>query len=144
MNEKEELRTQECTLDECLKDHGKTQAPQSPPASDLPIPLNGNIVVQGEKERKLASGLIVPEGAGPNYAVVISVGPGKMSEFGQLVKPLVSVGDRVLLDAPEGMVKTFNWCGQKYKLVQERFIAVILPGEDTFAEKEPSRLILPS
>lgn len=139
MDEKEELQLQE--VEAATRDTD----PAPPPGQDtLPIPLNGNIIVQGEKERKLSSGLIVPEGAGPNYAVVVSIGPGRISEHGHMIPPFVKIGDRVLLDAPEGTVKSFPWCGQKYKLVQERYIAVILPGEDTHALPEPSRLILPS
>lgn len=63
-------------------------------------PLGDRIVVKPEAkgEKKLASGLIIPETADkerPAQGVVVAVGPGKF-EQGQRIPMQVQVGDTVL------------------------------------------------
>lgn len=50
-----------------------------------------------EREQKLPSGIVIPDTAKekPQEGKVVAVGPGKMNH-GQLIKPEVKVGDRVL------------------------------------------------
>src|SRR3972149_1722731 len=61
-------------------------------------PLLDNVLIEPmERERQLPSGLVIPDTAKekPQEGKVIAVGPGK-TEKGELVKPGVKVGDRVL------------------------------------------------
>ena len=50
-----------------------------------------------ERETQLPSGLVIPDTAKekPQEGKVVAVGPGK-SDHGEMVKPSVKVGDRVL------------------------------------------------
>ena len=62
-------------------------------------PLSDRIIVQAEEvEETTASGIILPDTAKekPQIGKVISVGPGKVNESGNLVKMLLKKGDKVL------------------------------------------------
>ena len=61
-------------------------------------PLNNNVVLKKEKkESKTASGIILSnEKEEPEYAIVVAVGDGKINDKGQLVKPNLNVGDKVV------------------------------------------------
>jgi len=61
-------------------------------------PLGNNILIEPlEREKKLPSGLVIPDSAKekPQEGKVVAVGPGKR-EKGELIKPEVKVGNRVL------------------------------------------------
>ncbi len=61
-------------------------------------PLGNNVLIEPlEREDKLPSGLVIPDTAKekPQEGKVVAVGPGKY-EDGELVKPSVKVGSRVL------------------------------------------------
>ncbi len=61
-------------------------------------PLGNNVLIEPlERDDKLPSGLVIPDTAKekPQEGKVVAVGPGKY-EDGELVKPSVKVGSRVL------------------------------------------------
>ncbi|MCU0667572.1 MAG: co-chaperone GroES [Patescibacteria group bacterium] len=66
----------------------------------VPIkPLADYVVAQQEKaESKTASGLYLPEKAAekPQIAKVLAVGPGKVGDDNERIKPEVKVGDRIV------------------------------------------------
>lgn len=63
-------------------------------------PLRDYVVVEPAKEaEKTKSGIVLPDTADkekPEQGKVVAVGPGKTLENGQLLKPTVKAGDRVL------------------------------------------------
>ena len=62
-------------------------------------PLSDRVVVSPKAaEEKTASGIILPDTAKekPQIGEVVAVGPGKVSDSGQLVKMTVKKGDKVL------------------------------------------------
>ena len=62
-------------------------------------PLSDRVVVRPQAaEEKTASGIILPDTAKekPQIGEVVAVGPGKVSDSGQLVKMTVKKGDKVL------------------------------------------------
>ena len=62
-------------------------------------PLSDRIVVRAEEaEETTASGIILPDTAKekPQIGTVISVGPGKVSENGELIKMNLKTKDKVL------------------------------------------------
>ncbi len=62
-------------------------------------PLSDRVVVKPKAaEEKTASGIILPDTAKekPQIGEVVAVGPGKVSDSGQLVKMTVKKGDKVL------------------------------------------------
>lgn len=69
------------------------------------IPTFDRVLVQRIKaSQKTASGIYIPEKntAKPNIANVIAVGPGYTSGEGQLIKPSVAPGDKVLIPSMGG------------------------------------------
>ncbi len=61
-------------------------------------PLLDNVLIEPlERETQLPSGLVIPDTAKekPQEGKVVAVGPGKM-EKGEMIKPQVKVGDRVI------------------------------------------------
>ncbi len=60
-------------------------------------PLSDNVLIQPLAETKLPSGIVIPETAKekPQEGKVVAVGPGKI-EDGELIKPEVKKGDRVI------------------------------------------------
>ena len=62
-------------------------------------PLSDRIVVKPEPaEEKTASGIILPDTAQekPQIGTIMAVGPGKISDTGDLVKMSLKKGDKVL------------------------------------------------
>ena len=68
-------------------------------------PLQDRVLVKRvEAEEKTASGIIIPDNAKekPLEAEVIAVGNGRRLDNGELVKPDLKVGDRVLISKYSG------------------------------------------
>ncbi|MAV64245.1 MAG: co-chaperone GroES [Candidatus Marinimicrobia bacterium] len=62
-------------------------------------PLSDRVVVKPQAvEEKTASGIILPDTAKekPQIGEVVAVGPGKISDSGNLVKMTIKKGDKVL------------------------------------------------
>jgi chaperonin GroES len=73
-------------------------------------PLHDRVVVQRiDAETKTKGGIIIPDTAKekPQEGKIVAVGPGGRDEAGQLIKPDVKVGDRVLFG---------KWSGTEVKI----------------------------
>jgi chaperonin GroES len=73
-------------------------------------PLHDRVVVQRiDAESKTKGGIIIPDTAKekPQEGKIVAVGPGGRDEAGQLIKPDVKVGDRVLFG---------KWSGTEVKI----------------------------
>lgn len=63
-------------------------------------PMHDHVVVRRDEEiAKSAGSILIPDAARKksNEAEVVAVGPGRITEHGQLVPTEIKVGDRVLL-----------------------------------------------
>jgi chaperonin GroES len=83
-------------------------------------PLHDRVVVQRiDAEAKTKGGIIIPDTAKekPQEGKIVAVGPGGRDEAGQLIKPAVKVGDRILFG---------KWSGTEVKI----------DGEDLLIMKE--------
>jgi chaperonin GroES len=83
-------------------------------------PLHDRVVVQRiDAEAKTKGGIIIPDTAKekPQEGKIVGVGPGGRDQAGQLIKPDVKVGDRVLFG---------KWSGTEVKI----------DGEDLLIMKE--------
>ena len=79
-------------------------------------PLHDQVVVRRlEAEAKSKGGIIIPDTAKekPQEGEVVAVGPGGRDEAGQLIKPEVKAGDRVLFG---------KWSGTEVKLEGEELL----------------------
>jgi chaperonin GroES len=79
-------------------------------------PLHDRVVVQRiDAEEKTKGGIIIPDTAKekPQEGKVVAVGPGGRDESGQLIKPDVKVGDRVLFG---------KWSGTEVKIDGEELL----------------------
>ena len=68
-------------------------------------PLADRVIVKRlEQETKTASGIVIPDNAAekPDQGEVVSVGPGKRNERGDIVSMNVRAGDRVLFGKYSG------------------------------------------
>ncbi|MGE0745313.1 MAG: co-chaperone GroES [Rhodospirillales bacterium] len=73
-------------------------------------PLHDRVVVEPlDAEEKTKGGIIIPDTAKekPMQGKVVAVGPGARTEAGQLIKPDVKAGDKVLYG---------KWSGTEVKL----------------------------
>jgi len=73
-------------------------------------PLHDRVVVEPlDAEEKTKGGIIIPDTAKekPMQGKVVAVGPGARTEAGQLIKPDVKTGDKVLYG---------KWSGTEVKL----------------------------
>ena len=70
-----------------------------------------------ESESKTAGGLIIPDNAKekPVQGIVIAVGDGKIDDNGQIVKPVVKEGDKVLFT---------KWSGNDVKMNGETVVVM--------------------
>ena len=79
-------------------------------------PLHDRVVVQRiDAEEKTKGGIIIPDTAKekPQEGKIVAVGPGGRDEAGQLIKPDVKVGDRVLFG---------KWSGTEVKIDGEELL----------------------
>jgi chaperonin GroES len=79
-------------------------------------PLHDRVVVQRiDAEAKTKGGIIIPDTAKekPQEGKIVAVGPGGRDEAGQLIKPDVKVGDRVLFG---------KWSGTEVKIDGEELL----------------------
>lgn len=79
-------------------------------------PLHDRVLVRRiEEEEKTAGGIIIPDSAKekPSEGEVVSVGPGKRNDRGDLIPMDISAGDRVLFG---------KWSGTEVKLGGEELL----------------------
>jgi len=90
-------------------------------------PLADRVMVQpSEAEEKSAGGIILPDTVKekPQEGLVVAVGPGKMSDSGELIKMEVKDSDKVLYGKYSGTEITYN--GQEYLIMRESDILAII------------------
>ncbi len=90
-------------------------------------PLSDRVVVEpAPAEDKSAGGIILPDTAQekPQQGMVVAVGPGKVSDSGNLVKMTVKKGDKVLYGKYSGSEVTFD--GIEYVIMRESDILAVL------------------
>lgn len=94
-----------------------------------PIPLRDYVLVEQEKQKQSAGGLVIPENSTEHtYAVVVAVGPGKYDD-GVFIPTQLRPGDRLLFDAQMlGEVQVIRWRGKNYGMVRESCVGGVLPG----------------
>ena len=81
-------------------------------------PLHDRVAVRRvEEEQKTKGGIIIPDTAQekPMQGEVLAVGPGVRDEKGELVKPDVQVGDRILFG---------KWSGTEVKIDGDELLIV--------------------
>jgi chaperonin GroES len=90
-------------------------------------PVDDKVVVSVIKnsEKKSSSGLIVGlSEETPNEAIVIAVGPGLMLDNGVLMRPDLSVGDKVVFAKYQGTELQYD--GQDYLILAYRDIVAVV------------------
>ncbi len=90
-------------------------------------PLQDRVLLKRlEVEEKTAGGIIIPDTAKekPQECRVIAVGPGKILDNGELRKPGVKEGDRVLISKWGGSEVKID--GEEHILIKEDEILAIL------------------
>ena len=90
-------------------------------------PLSDRVIVKAkEAEEKTASGIILPDTAKekPQIGEVVSVGPGKANDAGNLVEMSVKTGDTVLYGKYSGTEIAFE--GNDLLIMRESDILAIL------------------
>lgn len=78
-------------------------------------PQNDNVLIKPiDQTEEMYGSIIIPDlgKEKPEMGEVLQVGPGRQTEFGQLIKPTVSVGDVVLV--PKIGTMRFDFDGQEY------------------------------
>jgi len=90
-------------------------------------PLQDRVVVKpAEAEEVSKGGIILPDTAKekPQQGEVMAVGPGKIADSGELIKPQVKKGDKILYGKYSGTEITVD--GEEYLIVRESDIFAIL------------------
>lgn len=90
-------------------------------------PLQDRVVVKpAEAEEISKGGIILPDTAQekPQQGEVMAVGPGKVADSGELIKPQVKKGDKILYGKYSGTEITID--GEDYLIVRESDIFAIL------------------
>jgi len=90
-------------------------------------PLQDRVVVKpAEAEEVSKGGIILPDTAQekPQQGEVMAVGPGKIADSGELIKPQVKKGDKILYGKYSGTEVTVD--GKEYLIVRESDIFAII------------------
>ena len=90
-------------------------------------PLHDRVLIQREEEeRKTAGGIVIPDSATekPIQGKVISVGPGKTLESGEVRELNVRQGDKILFGKYAGTEVKFD--GKDYIIMREDDIMAII------------------
>ena len=90
-------------------------------------PLDDRVVVKAvEPIDKTKGGIYLPDTAKekPQEGKIIAVGPGKHSDSGELIKPTVKVGDKVLYSKYGGTEITVE--GEEYLIIREGELLAVL------------------
>jgi chaperonin GroES len=99
-------------------------------------PLHDRVVVRRvEQEEKTAGGIIIPDTAKekPMEGEIVAVGPGARDEKGQIVKPDVKPGDRVLFGKWSGTEVKID--GEELLIMKESDIMGVIEGAAKGARK---------
>ena len=90
-------------------------------------PLQDRLIVKrSDPELKTASGIVIPDSAGekPEQGEVLAVGPGKRSDNGDFIAPVVKAGQRVLFGKYSG--QTVKLDGQEVLVIREDDVLAII------------------
>ncbi len=90
-------------------------------------PLHNRLIVERlEEDEKTAGGIIIPDTAKekPSQGKVISAGPGKRDDKGNLVPMDVHEGDRILFSKYAGSEVTLD--GSEYLIIAEDDVLAVL------------------
>ncbi|MCH7819894.1 MAG: co-chaperone GroES [Candidatus Marinimicrobia bacterium] len=90
-------------------------------------PLADRVVVQAdEAEDKSEGGIILPDTAQekPQKGTIIAIGAGRISDNGELIKPEVKVGDKVLYGKYSG--NEISVGGVEYLIMRESDILAVV------------------
>ncbi len=90
-------------------------------------PLGDRIVVERrEAEQKTKGGIVLPDTAKekPKEGEVVAVGPGKVLDSGELQKPQVKVGDRIIFSSYAGTEVTVG--GTEYLIMSESDVLAVV------------------
>lgn len=82
-------------------------------------PTADRVIVSIPEKKAQEGSIIIPENAQETTreAEVLAVGPGRITETGQLIEPRVKVGDRVLIYKGRG--HDIDWRGGKARVLAE-------------------------
>jgi len=81
-------------------------------------PLHDRVVVERlEEERTSAGGIVIPDNATekPTFGKVIAVGPGKVMDNGEILKPDVKAGDKILFG---------KYAGSEIKIKDKEYVVM--------------------
>ncbi|MCI0507582.1 MAG: co-chaperone GroES [Gammaproteobacteria bacterium] len=90
-------------------------------------PLADRVLVKRlESENKSAGGIVIPDSAKekPITGEVIAVGNGKITEKGEIIKPSVAKGDKIVFGKYSGTEVKFE--GEDYLILKEDEIMAVL------------------
>jgi chaperonin GroES len=91
-------------------------------------PLSDKVVLKLEKAEEItAGGIVLPQDAQEqtHLGKVISVGPGKRNEAGDIIKPDVNTGDLVVISG-KWVGENVTVDGQEYKIVSASDILALV------------------
>lgn len=90
-------------------------------------PLHNRLIVKRlEEDEKTAGGIIIPDSAKekPQQADVVSAGPGRRDDKGNLIKMDVQKGDRVLFSKYSGSEVSLD--GDEHLIITEDDVLAVL------------------
>lgn len=96
-------------------------------AKDKIQPLADRVVVQAlEETEQMRGGLYIPDTAKekPMQGTIVAVGPGKLSDENERIKPDVEVGQRVLYGKYSGTEVSVD--GEEFLILREADILAII------------------
>ena len=95
-------------------------------------PLNGHVILSPiETEEQTIGNIIIPDlgKEKPEMGEIVSVGPGRQSEFGGWIEVKAKIGDMVVI--PKSGTIRFDFEGQEYFILPDReILATVLQSQN--------------
>jgi len=90
-------------------------------------PLSDRVVVRAlEEAEQMRGGLYIPDTAKekPQQGEIVAVGPGRVADSGERIKPELKAGDKVLYGKYSGTEVTVD--GEQYLILREADVLAVL------------------
>lgn len=92
---------------------------------ELPVAISNRVLIEKDPEIEKIGSIILPDKEESKTGTIVAVGPGRLTEEGNVIPLEVKVGDRVAI---RNIAQTTKLDSKEYYLVREPDILYVMEG----------------